>query len=110
MSPGEAPQMAVSDPKRGPVALTVDHRLRPDSAAEAQHAQRTAAGLGMEHTTLEAEWPEGRPAHGQLMRRARDLRYSLMAERCVSHGIPALLTGHHAGALMPCQHALRRSA
>lgn len=80
-----------------PAALVVDHRLRATSTAEAQNAYETAASLGLRPVLLSAAWPDGRPAKGQLMSAARDMRYSLMAEECARQHIPSLLIGYHAG-------------
>lgn len=78
---------------RGAVhALTVDHALRPDSAAEAAQVGRWAAGWpGVIHTVLTRDTI----APGRVMERAREDRYALMAAYCRAHGIGALLTAHH---------------
>ncbi|KAB1074928.1 tRNA lysidine(34) synthetase TilS [Methylobacterium planeticum] len=70
---------------------TVDHGLRPDSAAEAEAVARGAAGLGLPHHRLRWEGPH--PATG-LQAAAREARYRLLA--ACAGGIDAglLLTGH----------------
>lgn len=77
-------------------ALTVDHNLRPDSAAEARQVGAWIAA----HPALSARVRHHiiiRPpvAAGRLMERARTDRYELMAEYCARHEIATLLTAHH---------------
>lgn len=71
--------------------LTVDHRLRPDSAAEAQAVGKWAAALGLEHQLL--SWGGPKPQSG-LQAKARAARYNLMSEWCRAHDGSLLLTGH----------------
>jgi tRNA(Ile)-lysidine synthase len=73
--------------------LTVDHGLRPESREEALMVASMAAGLGLVHAIL--AWEEvGRGSRG-LQERARAARYSLMADYCHAHDIPAIVTAHH---------------
>ncbi len=74
-------------------ALTVDHRLRPESAAEAAMVAAQCARLGVPHATL--IW-EGRKPHTALPAAARTVRYRLMRDWCAAHAVPFLLTAHHA--------------
>jgi tRNA(Ile)-lysidine synthase len=71
--------------------LTVDHGLRPESAAEAEQVARWAASLGLAHVTL--RWEGEKPRTG-LQAAAREARYRLMQEWCEANGIAALLTAH----------------
>jgi tRNA(Ile)-lysidine synthase len=71
--------------------LTVDHRLRPESASEAEAVARQAAALGLRHATL--VWDGDKPRTG-LQAAARAARYGLMAAYARAHGIGAILTAH----------------
>jgi tRNA(Ile)-lysidine synthase len=74
-------------------AITVDHRLRADSAAEAAVVAAQCAARGLAHVTLARDGPDftaNRQAH------ARAARYALMGEWCAEHGHGLLLTAHHA--------------
>jgi tRNA(Ile)-lysidine synthase len=75
-----------------PMALTVDHGLRPGSRAEAETVARVAQGLGARHTIL--TWGHGAVDAG-VQARARAARYDLMAACCTAEDIPALVTAHH---------------
>ncbi|MBM3519829.1 MAG: tRNA lysidine(34) synthetase TilS, partial [Alphaproteobacteria bacterium] len=71
--------------------LTVDHGLRPGSAAEAEKVAARARGLGLDQATL--HWAGSRGGAG-LQARARKARYDLMASWCREQGAEALLTAH----------------
>jgi tRNA(Ile)-lysidine synthase len=73
------------------VVLTVDHRLRPESAAEAEAVAELAGRLGFRHATL--VWEEEKP-HSGVQAAARSARYRLMQEYARAHGLATLLTGH----------------
>ena len=72
--------------------LSVDHGLRPEAAAECAMVAQLAAGLGVPHHTLALGLAPG----GNVQARARTARYAAMADWCRSHGVPLLLTAHHA--------------
>lgn len=74
-------------------AVTVDHGLRADSAAEAISVAAAAADLAIPHTTLKWEGWNGR---GNLQDRARTARRTLIAEWARRRGIPAIALGHTA--------------
>ena len=75
-----------------PVALTVDHDLRPGSRAEAKTVARVAEELGARHTIL--TWRHG-AVDASVQARARAARYDLMAAFCTTEDVPALVTAHH---------------
>jgi tRNA(Ile)-lysidine synthase len=76
---------------RGLVALTVDHGLRPESAAEAARVAQWCAEQGIEHRVL--AWTGEKPRTG-LQAKARKARYDLMSDYCRARGIGVLLTAH----------------
>ena len=74
------------------VVLTVDHRLRPESAARgARRSPRTPRALGFRHATL--AWEATKP-HSGVQAAARAARYRLMSEHARAHGLARLLTAH----------------
>ncbi len=75
------------------VALTVDHGLRAEAAAEANAVAAFCATLAVTHTTLGWEGPKPR---GNIQAAARAARYRLMADWCSAEGVSLLLTAHHA--------------
>jgi len=75
------------------VVLTVDHRLRPEAAAEAAAVARHAADVGLPHHTL--VWSEARPG-GNLQARARAARRRLLLDRAAELGCDTLVLAHHA--------------
>lgn len=72
-------------------AATVDHGLRPESAAEAALVANVCAGLGVPHETLPVTL-----ASGNLQDRARTARYAALAAWAERRGLAALATGHQA--------------
>jgi tRNA(Ile)-lysidine synthase len=73
-------------------AATVDHRLRPASATEAQHVAATCAQLGVAHQIIVL----GRPERGNLSDWARAARYAALRDWAARDHIDLLMTAHHA--------------
>ena len=71
--------------------LTVDHRLRPESAGEVREVAGRAAALGFSHEAL--VWEGEKPRSG-LQAAARRARYRLMCDYLRAHAIDMLLTAH----------------
>ncbi len=79
--------------KHGPklLAITVDHGLRKEAAAEARQVARLAKKLGVPHRTL--NWTGVKPKSG-LQEKARAARYRLLAEAAAKTGASHILTAH----------------
>jgi tRNA(Ile)-lysidine synthase len=72
---------------------TVDHKLRPESGAEARHVERWAAEVGLPHDTL--VWDGPKP-ETRLQEAARAARYELLCVRATALGLDHIVTAHHA--------------
>lgn len=73
-------------------AATVDHGLRPESAAEAEAVAGLCAALGVPHHILSTRVE--RAGEG-LQAAARAARYAALAEWMAAEGLGLLLTAHH---------------
>lgn len=72
-------------------AMTVDHGLRPESAAEAAGVAAFCKKLDIPQVTLKwTGWEET----GNLQSAARDARYQLMADYAKTQNIDAIMLGH----------------
>ena len=71
-------------------AATVDHGLRPESAAEAAFVGELCAARGIAHATL-----TGPPVEGNVQAGARALRYRLLGQWARDRGLAFILTAHH---------------
>lgn len=79
-------------PARVPiVAVTVDHRLRPEAADEARFVGAICTSLGIRHRTM--SWEGAKPATG-LAEAARAARYRLLVQAADETGADTILTGH----------------
>lgn len=73
-------------------ALTVDHRLRPESGDEIRRLASWLTAGGIRHEVL--VWSGEKPKSG-IQEAARVARYRLLAGWCRERGCLHLLTGHH---------------
>ena len=78
---------------RGPrlIAVTVDHGLRSEAAAEARDVKRLARSLDVPHRTV--RWTGAKPKTG-LPAAARAARYRLLAQAARAGGATHILTAH----------------
>ena len=72
-------------------ALSVDHGLRRDSAAEAAAVGRVLKPLGLDHRVL--RWRGAKPA-ANVQAAARQARYALLRDWCARHDVLHLALGH----------------
>ena len=72
-------------------AATIDHNLRPDSAAEAQAVADLCDRLSIPHRIVSVEL-----ATGNIQAQARAVRYAALIDWAAERGLAALATGHHA--------------
>lgn len=75
-------------------ALTVDHRLRSESTAEAHQVAAWMKTRSIAHHILT---PKHTPHSNNTQNAARQWRYDALAEYCSSNGILHCLIAHHAG-------------
>lgn len=76
------------------IALTLDHKLRPESAREATQVGLWLAVRGITHHILTWEHAAG-DLQGNLQEQARNARYGLLEEWCQANGVEYLLIAHH---------------
>ena len=73
-------------------ALSVDHGLRPEAAAEVKRVASIAKAHGISHRTLVWQGPKPK---SDLQAAARDARYRLMTRYCERNAIFHLAVAHH---------------
>jgi tRNA(Ile)-lysidine synthase len=73
-------------------AVTVDHRLRPESGVETSRLNGWLSARAIRHEIL--TWSGQKPASG-IQEAARIARYALLDKWCGAHGCLHLLTAHH---------------
>jgi tRNA(Ile)-lysidine synthase len=71
-------------------AATVDHGLRPEARAEAEHVAAICATRGIPHDILALDLPPG-----ANQAEARAARYDALERWCAAHGLTRLATAHH---------------
>ena len=78
---------------RGPrlIAVTVDHGLRAEAAAEARDVKRLARTLDLPHRSM--RWTGAKPKSG-VPAAARAARYRLLAKAARDHGATHIFTAH----------------
>ena len=74
------------------IALTVDHKLRPESGEEAEYVGQIMQKFGIEHHIL--VW-EGEKPQTSIEEAARIARYNLLKNWCFAHGIKSIMVAHH---------------
>jgi tRNA(Ile)-lysidine synthase len=87
-------------------ALTVDHRLRPESGDEIRRLEIWLSARRIRHEVL--VWSGEKPKSG-IQEAARLARYRLLTNWCREHGCLHLLTAHHREDQIET-HLLRRRA
>ncbi|WP_244982630.1 tRNA lysidine(34) synthetase TilS [Croceicoccus marinus] len=73
-------------------AVTVDHRLRPESADEAAMVARICGDLGVPHTALTVSVERS----GNMQANARMARYRALGDWARERGLAAVASAHHA--------------
>lgn len=76
----------------GFMVATVDHGLRPESAAEARYVAGLCGDLGISHEILSIALEPG----SALQERAREARYAALGAWALRTGLKAIATAHHA--------------
>jgi len=74
------------------IALTVNHRLRPESDEEADYVHQLMKKEGIEHHIL--LWEGDKPVTG-IEEAAREARYRLLKNWCTEHQVRCLCVAHH---------------
>lgn len=75
------------------IAVTVDHRLRPTSAQEAETVAKIMKQNNIEHHTL--VWNKDFTPETGIEEAARIARYNLLKNWCEQNGVKVLMMAHH---------------
>lgn len=75
------------------IAITVDHRLRPTSAQEAEKVAAIMAQNGIKHYTL--VWEHSSDLKTGIEEAARIARYNLIENWCEQNNVKVLMVAHH---------------
>ncbi|MBQ4472658.1 MAG: tRNA lysidine(34) synthetase TilS, partial [Alphaproteobacteria bacterium] len=75
-------------------AVTIDHKLRPESSVEAKKVHQLLTRHKIDHTIL--SW-RGEKPKTRVEEVARDKRYELLLNFCKKHKAKALFLAHHQG-------------
>lgn len=75
------------------IALTVDHRLRPSSAQEAEYVKTIMQKNSIEHHIL--VWNKTEQPVADIENAARKARYGLIADWCKINNVRYVMTAHH---------------
>ncbi len=83
-------------PDRTIYALTVDHALRPESAAEAEKVADLCADMpNVRHKVL--KWQHDGDVNARIQESARHARYQIMEDEMRVNDVKHLFLGHHIG-------------
>ncbi|WP_439271449.1 tRNA lysidine(34) synthetase TilS [Pseudochrobactrum sp. HB0163] len=85
--------LARKSPESKLLAVTIDHQLRAESAAEASAVGQLCSRLNIEHQIL--SWEGEKPASG-IAAAARTARYALLVHAARQVGASVILSGHTA--------------
>lgn len=88
-------QYRTHNPKLDVSAVTIDHGVRADSAAEARAVGAVALRWGMPHHVLRLKYPTDPSEITNFEEVARELRYKAISDYCQEHGVASVLVGHH---------------
>ncbi|XP_051131395.1 uncharacterized protein LOC127251649 isoform X6 [Andrographis paniculata] len=80
----------------GLLAIVVDHRLRAESAEEANLVHNRITDMGINCEVVHCEWLNGRPKAGHLQEAARNKRYETLRNVCIQRKIDVLMVAQHA--------------
>lgn len=76
------------------VCISLDHRLRAESAQEVQTIRGWFDARGIEHASLSVDWGSCRPHSGRVQQEARQRRHELLTKECERRGLRYLLYAH----------------